>query len=216
MLLRAYDKGIIPDVEASFSIAACAIDSDFFQHLNTIPPEVVQQLRDFAENAPAHPEDSHFLLGIICVRPGFDFDIAKQIEREKHYWAARRLREHFFPDRPLPEFEPLIRLGFVDDVTEVDGSIVVFGESVPMLRVRRHPVHLVAPDGQELVTSTAGMLKVMRKSDRNSADPIVKRRWRRIGLSLENCPLSPDDIPLKPAVWLDRTSVADIPEPPSR
>ena len=211
-LITLYDRGTITKTELSWGISQSATDPHFFEHIDLVPRELMPQLREIAEHAQAHPEDC-LMIHSICTRPGFDYEAYDREQRETAYWSARRLREHFYPDRPMPEFEPLKLAGLVDDSREKDGSVVIFGDIHSHL-IRRNPIHLIAPNGSRIITSATGMGFIKDDRDLNSSDPIT-RQYGRHGVYLDDNVKSTSDTPPGTEVWVDRTAVAELPDPPS-
>ena len=210
-LINLYSRGAITETELSAKIADCAIDSRFFQHLDIVPDAVMTRLRRIAERAPAHPEDC-LIIGSYSATAGFDYDSYDREQRETAYWAARRLREYFYPDSPMPKFEALKLVGAVDDAIESNGTIVISGDIQSHL-IRRNPIHLITPDGRKIVTSSAGLGFIKRDEDQESSDPIIKR-YGRHGIYLDQNVKSPLQIPPQSQVWVDRSEVAELPDSP--
>ena len=195
-ILAHYDRGMMSDSERVMRIAELAIHADFFQHLETVPNSLIPELRDIAEHAPAHPEDC-FSVTQSSFRGGVERKTFEQQERSRMYWSARRLREHFFPNRPLPDFDRLKCLGLVHESKQESGTVTIIGAFRDILLIREHPLRLIKPDGETLVTHL-----VEWGCDRN-VDGI---RF----LQLDSNVSSLDDTPPKTEVWLDRRAVEDV------
>src|SRR5262249_48003097 len=145
-------------------IAGYATRPGFFKCLEGLPPEVVEGLRGIASGAPAHPED------VINGNGHYDPMTAEGVRAMRPrgppgaYRAGRTLRTHFFPDRPLPPFEPRRRVGVVSDSTVVDGSVVLFGVEDSLI-INDHPVHCAPPSGGLIVTSVVRQCHVRGPGD---------------------------------------------------
>ena len=202
-----HNDGTITASELTNALCNFVIESrDFFQHLDCIPPEVLTELRRIAERAPAHPEDCLIIQGI-TEGPDFDWESYDLGIREGHYWASRRLREHFFPELPMPQFEKMKFAGKVDEVRELDGSVVILGEFSSYL-IRKHPIRLKAPNGQIMITSVTAerLIGVDR-----SATP---KQYGELGLWLGHNVKSAEDVAIGTEVWVDRSNVGEPIEPP--
>jgi hypothetical protein len=209
-LVKLYEKDVITMRELSDQIALWAVYPEFFQHMDLVPSTVISQLQEYAQQAPAHPEDV-FILRSDCSTGDFNHDAARE-ERERWYWCARRLRQHFFPNLPLPPFEPITLIGGVTESIEVNGVVFIIGEFGSHL-VRRNPIHLIPPAGPRIVTSVIGEGFIKRDGDQDSTDTIV-RQWGHYGLYLGKNVRSPLETPPGTEVWVDRTAVADVREHP--
>jgi hypothetical protein len=210
-LIQLYVGGGITELELSWQIAECAISPDFFLHLDEIPAKVMQRLREIAAEAQAHPED-YAIIRSVCGSPDFDYETYEREQREVTYWSARRLREFFYPERPLPEFKPLKLVGVVEDAIELDGTIVIFGE-IESSFIRRHPIRLVTPDGRIIVTSASERGFLKQEPDGQSDDPYVQSLGR-LGIWLDRAVGSTSEVPPGTEVWVDRTAVQRLPDPP--
>lgn len=209
--IRRYERGIYTKLELVGLIAELALDPEFFHHLDLLPRDVLSQLREIAERAPAHPEDCLFIHAG-SYGANFDYEAFDRKQRERGYWSARRLREHFYPNLPMPQFEPLKLAGVVHEAIKVEGSIVIFGD-IHTSPIRKHPIHLITPDGCEIITSATATGFVKQDCDLESPDRTTQR-YGRHGVHLDENVRSPSDIPRGTEVWIDRTAAAEIPPPP--
>ena len=209
-IVELFQRGTVTVREAAPEIAEAAVDPGFFDHLELIPEQLVTELREIAEHAPAHPEDVfHFRWGL---SRSDDVEARYRNARNHIYWSDRRLREHFFPDKPLPAFEPIKLVGAVEASIEVEGEVAVFGE-IDTFIMRRNPVICVRPDGTTLVTSLSRCDRVRRNADLTSDNSLV-RSYGQIGLFFDDNVRSVADVPPQTEVWVDRTAMSEIPDPP--
>lgn len=210
-LVQLFDAGQLNEIEFALEIAACTERPDFTMHLDRIPADVMQRLRKIAEEAPAHPEDC-LVIGSVHGEPGFDYEAWNRAHREAVYWSGRQLREYFYPDRPLPEFQPLKLIGAVADTLELDGAVVIIGDFKSMF-IRRHPIQLALPDSRTIATAGAEVGYFKSEHDSASEDPEI-REWGRHGIKLGSNVKSTLDIPQGTEVWVDRTAARQLPSPP--
>jgi hypothetical protein len=213
-ILKAWIKnvrdGLVSEAEMPSQIYLMATRPQFFNHLNLIPPDLLEVVKEAAKCCASHPED--FISGVYGPNHGPD-DIRKdREEREEFYWAHRRLYEVFHPDQPLPEFVPIVLAGVVKDVTEIDGVVVVFG--VRSWLIRRNPIHLVRPDGSRMITHAIDEQYIKRECDNDSPDR-YHREFGQKGLFLADNVRSIDDAPIGTEVWIDRTNAPPIPPRPA-
>lgn len=210
-LVQLFDAGTLNEIEFALEIAACTERPDFTMHLDHIPADLMQRLRTIAEEAPAHPEDC-LIIGSVYGEPGFDYEAWNRAHREAVYWSGRRLREFFYPDRPLPEFQPLKLIGVVADTLELDGAVVIIGEFKSMF-IRRHPMQLALPDSRTISTAASEIGVFKSRHDTESDDPAV-REWGRRGIKLGGNVTSTSDVPARTEVWVDRSAAQQLPKPP--
>lgn len=205
-----FERDVLTVREAADMIAGAALDPEFFDHLEIIPEQLVTELRRLAEHASGHPED------VFHIRWGGarDAEVEARYREQRNciYWSDRRLREYFFPGKPLPAFEPIKLVGVVDESIEVEGEIAVFGE-IDTFIMRHNPVICVRPDGTKLVTSLSRCDRVRRDVDLESDDSFV-RSYGQVGLFFDNNVQSVADVPPQTEVWVDRTAMSEIPDPP--
>jgi hypothetical protein len=207
-----YERGIIRHEEHVGMIGGLATRPGFFECLEGLPPEVVEGLREMAFGAPAHPEDFFDGIGHVSPMTKEEFKTHQRQQRLHSYWARKRLRMHFFPDCPLPPFEPRKRVGVVCDLTVVDGSVALFGVEHSFL-IRDHPVHCVPPSGGLIVTSVVRQGFVRGPGD--EADDAFRRHYGRHGVFLDAKVRSPSEVPPGTEVWVDRSAASEIPPLPA-
>jgi hypothetical protein len=216
-LVTRLKRGEITQGELASMASELSLEPKFFDHIGLLPEETIQELRGMGEYASGHPEDVFFILSPVCYSREPTYDEYLEMDkanREARYRVEKRLREYFFPGEPLPAFEPVILAGHVEETIEIDGSIVVFGEETEesnYFLIRKHPVHLVNPAGNKIITSVTKQEWIRRESDAQSPDAIV-RHFGRAGLFLGENVKSAAEIPPKTALWVDRTAVAALPD----
>lgn len=210
--LHEYQRGAYTAFDVSTRLGLFAACPEFAELLSEFPENIVKEMREIGMHAPAHPEDSRVIRwGSIAVKNGNDdHDFSSRLE---DYWSARRLREYFYPELPLPEFEPLKFIGDVEETIEWDNHIVILGE-LSLRFVRNHPVLLDRPSKSRITTSGKYSGRIRMDSDQDSEDP-YRRKHGQFGLRLGENVTSVDDVPPGTKVWVDRTAVAEIPPPPS-
>jgi len=211
--LKRFEDGVFTRHELVERVLYNALHPQFFSHLHLIPPEILEEVKEKAKNCPAHPEDWLCLHNPRFYGPDLDLDdIQRDREsREWSYWQRRRIHELFHPDQPLPEFVPIILAGVVKDVVKIDGVVVIFGAD--SLQMRRHPIHLVRPDGSRTITHVVDQDYVKRECDNDSPDN-YHRKFGQQGLFLADNVRSIDDVPIGTEVWIDRTNAPPIPPRP--
>jgi hypothetical protein len=210
-VMTLYERGIIRHEERVAMIGGLATRPGFFACLERLPIELVEGLQEMAFGAPAHPEDVFDGIGHVSPMTKEEFKTHQRQQRLHSYWVRRLLRMHFFPDRPLPPFEPRKRVGVVCDSTVVDGSVVLFGVEHSFL-IRDHPVHCVPPSGGLIVTSVIRQGLVRGPGD--EAGDAFRRHYGRHGAFLQANVSSPSEVPPGTAVWVDRSASSEIPPLP--
>ena len=101
-LISLFDRGVITRLELTNQIADLAVDRDFFQNIDVLPPDVVLQRREIAEHAPAHPEDC-LIIGSFTVGP---------YANHEEYELELRNVAYCWPPCRVPRSECEITLGY--------------------------------------------------------------------------------------------------------
>ena len=207
--IALYERGIYTHYEMINSISSLAILPGFFESLIWLPHEVVEALRErVSRGMAAHPEDLTNGNAYYKRMTEDEFRAAQLRERQIAYWNLRLLAFHFYPDRPIPPFEPLKRIGIVSDSIVVEGLVVLFGVDEWYL-VREHPIHCVAPSGLRIVTSACQQSFV-----RSAADEVgdyIQQKYGRMGVFLAANVKLPAEVPPGTEVWVDRSAAGPIP-----
>ena len=212
--MQRFRDGIITRIEMVEHVLGNVLHPEFFNHLHLIPPNLLEEIKEEAKNCPGHPEDWLCLHNPRFYGPDLDLDDLRRDReyREWLYWRRRRIHELFHPDQPLLEFVPIILAGVVKDVVKIDGVVVIFGAD--SLQMRRHPIHLVRPDGSRLITHVIDEDYVKRECDNDSPDE-YHRKYGQRALFLADNVRSVDDAPIGTEVWIDRTNADPIPPCPA-
>jgi hypothetical protein len=211
------DCGVLSLIELVNRISALATEPGFFNHIERLPPDVVDGLRRHGANAEAHPEDYvDGFMGLVDSMPTREeFEEMTRRGRARGYWVGRLLREHFFPGLPMPAFETMKLDGTVSDASLVDGAVVILGP--PDHFIRSHPIHLVSPSGGSIVTSV-----IRRDLVPNPAVDVPDglsggrvgyflAQLGRNGLFLDANVRSPAEVPPGTEVWVDRSDAGEVP-----
>ncbi len=206
--LNYYKRNVLTKKELTLKLTDLANHPDFFSHLHKFPEETLADLKEKCKTPYSHPEDISLDMGGTYM-PGTDIEAFRRKKERLLYWGIRRLHEHFYPDQPLPEFEVLKYIGKVDDVRVINGTVAIRGKlSYP--RVMDFPLHIRRPDGKEIITSVT----IRESFDEN---------WERTPRSVELRPVlfldkqvqGASDAPVGSEVWVDRTSIKELPPPPT-
>lgn len=206
-LVSLCERQIIAERSLILHLTYCAAYSQFFDHLELVPERLFPQLREVAQQAPPHPEDSSFVLGLGW-STGSDADPYNRASREQYYWGSRNLREYFYPGLALPHFELIKLIGVVEEVVELDGSIVLFGDIDTML-VRDNPIELITPFGTKIRTTVIRCESIRRDRDAQSSEWQI-REFGQFALILADSIKSIAEAPVGTEVWVDRTAVAEV------
>ena len=211
-VLGYHQRGITTERETAMRFESLAVDPGFFDHLEIIPDPILSRLKKSAENAPAHPDD-FYIVSTGCYPRGSSASMEKIVQanqdlRDRVYWGVRKLREYFFPDLPMPKFEPQRRAGVVDDVMEVLGQLVIFGKIDDGL-IHEYPIQLIPPGGDEIVTTVQRYGFVRMREDLETDDWLVRREGRH-GIFLGTEVRRLEDVPVGTEVWVDRSARAYI------
>jgi len=212
-LVDMFEHGDLTSRELDWKIWDCVLEPSFFKYLDLLPERSIEALRERANEASAHPEDILIILAGSYLREPTEeeYFASDKAARESCFRIDKRLREHFFPGRPLPAFEAVKLAGVVEESVEIDGSVVVFGEEISSYLIRRNPIQLITPSGRKVITSVQKQRWIKSESDAKSHDPIT-RQAGRLGLFLAENVKSAAEIPPKTALWVDRTAVAALPD----
>jgi len=212
--IQHFRDGIITRHELVKIVYDNVLHPQFFNHLHLIPPDVMEEVKEKAKHCVAHPEDWLCLHNPHFYGPELDLDEIERDRkfREEEYWCCRRIHEFFHPNRPLPEFIPIILDGVVKDVAEVDGVVVIFG--VYSGTIRRNPIHLVRPDGSRMITHVIDERYVEREGDQPNSLEYIRKHGTSRALFLADNVRSIDDVPIGTEVWIDRTNAPPIPPRP--
>lgn len=205
-LLSLFDRGVITRLELTNQIADLAVDPDFFQNIDVLPPDIVLQLCEIAEHAPAHPEDC-LIIGSFSVGLNSDHEEYERELRIVAYWSALRLREYFYPNLPLPKFEPLKLAGVVEEAIVWDGAVAVLGD-IQTYWIRKNPIQLILPNGGTINASASRMIVIRGQSVLDTTEPSVDHIAGRHAVCLDQSVKSPSDIPSGTEVWVDRSNVS--------
>ncbi|MCA9146877.1 MAG: hypothetical protein KDB05_29065 [Planctomycetales bacterium] len=205
-ILEGRNLGRVSSDEAVWLLLECTIDPEFFSHLELLPDDIVTELKSIARNAPSHPEDAEITSLAIVHQNADEHD---QGIRVTYYWAARRLREFYYPDDALPPFERIRLIGVISHALVVDGYVVIFG-NIDAWFARKHPIRLIAPNGVTTTSSIIGMDNIER-SDLPDSMTYIQRKQMCYGLFLADDVQSLLEVPVGTEVWVDRTAVTDIP-----
>ncbi len=211
--LRAFELGIITRLELKHLLLCLAAYPHFFSRLSDIPRETLEAIVEMSLDAPAHPEDSGMVTTATFESPEAWAAYDSQMRLE-HYWACRRLRDHFHPELPLPQFDPEISIGVVDKAVWFEGNFVLLGTFRCEL-IRNHPVS-VRHDGLAIPITVVGNTSVPCGKYRESED-YVTRTYGYSGLIVDTPDGSLPEGCEGAEVWVDRRSVPDpepIEEPP--
>lgn len=217
LMVRAvahYDRGQYTRWECIDSLTGLVFRPGFFDCLGSLPGWAVDEPSKIASGAPAHPED--VINGNVHYAPMAqeEFDAQRRREREASYWCAKLLRIHFFPNQPLPPFEPILRVGTASESTIIDDTVVLFDEGESFLKhsllIRNYPVRCIPPSGNLIITSIVRKDFVESPRDGLSGNPSAKR-FDRLGLFLSANIRSPSEVPPGTEVWIDRSAAGEIP-----
>lgn len=195
--------------ELRFRLVPYAVRPEFFELIDALPGDIVSFLKEFAADSPAHPEDVVIgYTGAFNMTPD-EWDAFEAQDRLKYYWGCRRLREYFYPELQIPEFQLEKCIGNVQAVCDADGDTVLLGD-LQDCYIRSNPVE-IRQNGESFPIRTGGRTCVKRESDQQSEDPII-RSHGRAGLIVRFLQAAPDEVAIGAELWVDRTAVRDIPE----
>ncbi|WP_435016330.1 hypothetical protein TA3x_003895 [Tundrisphaera sp. TA3] len=189
-------RGVFCRGELAYEIAALAPWPGFLECLAGLPADLVEEVREIASKPHAHPED--VINGTALYGPMTEEEFEEMQRRNQlhAYWLMRILHGLFYPERPMPVFEPITRVGIVSESAVVDGSVVLFGVLNSFI-IRKHPVRCVPPSGEVIITS--------------ALPRTYAKELDRYGVFLDATVRSPAEVPPGTEVWVDRTAASDIP-----
>lgn len=212
-----FDRGFITRIELINGIAGLATEPGFFDHVDRLPPEVVEGLRERGAHAAAHPEDfADAVAGVLLSHTVTEemFEEMKRRGAHRGYWIGRLLREHFPPGLPMPTFETMILDGTVTDARMVDGTVVIFGPYG--FFIRKNPVHLVTPSGERIVTSVVRQDWILNPQVEvpaglsEAATRIFVIRHSSKGFFLDARVKTPAEVPPGTQFWVERSAPEKI------
>jgi hypothetical protein len=207
-LLRDYDRGLWTWHNLVSNISDFALSDGFFDYMRSLSPEIVEGLTKIALQAPSHPEDVQIIASYCGPWPNPAWEKALDDDRLRCYWSAKKLREFLFPGLPIPPFEPVKRIGKVEESVRDGESVVLFGKFEGWM-IRKHPVFCVTPSADKIrVTVTS--VGFVKRTHEDSTEPF-KRQHGRFALTLDGTRLRPEQIPAGSEVLVDRTEATVIP-----
>ena len=214
-LLQQYEAGRMTKTEVTIRITQYAYRPGFTQCLSLLPDNVIDRLRDIADKAPAHPEDVCIVGGgTLVINDIKAYYASKRKENERYYWGAKALREHFYPDRPLPEFQVLKEIGVVEKTLMTPEGVAVTGsEEFAMSYIHLNPLRCQPPSGERIDTTFEGTV-LFDDNDSIVTDVRGLKIWHlNRGIILGPNVTSPDQIPSGTVLYVDRDKVRHIPKP---
>lgn len=201
-----YEQGRITLNDAIYSVSMYSVEPVFFECLECLPTEIVDGLKESASNPPLHPEDI-FIMAAEMAYYALDCDIdqAKREWRQKIYWTQRYISEHYFPDLPMPEFEPILFVGHVSRQTSFENQkcIVIGGETAHRSYIAYdHPILLATPCGVQHETQCTGRAYQAMTPEEEEA---------KYGTMILEELDSSIEIPVGTAIRIDRSMHVEIP-----
>ena len=208
-------RGLLKDVdigatekEIGNKLIEFALIPDFFEHLDLIP-EYIERLKAAAKNAWSHPED----VDIFYLHHPKPTGERLRNMHIREYWTHKALRDYFYPDKPLPEFEVIKYLGEVKDTYMYEDSLVIFVNDINHFLIKGHPVICVKPDEAKVVTKDKGFGWFKREQDALSED-YNTRIYGTPGIILGPEFRKLEDLPIGSKLYIDREDHKEIPPKP--
>lgn len=207
-IIKQFNSGVLARGEIVNSITPYILHPRFRSRIKTLPNTLIEILKELAHDAPAHPEDVWAVLACVVVGPEFNMGAWVHQKCMTDFWRGKLLREYFFPDKPLPDFEEVKCIGIVESAIDLESCVVIVAD-LDWGIIREHPTHITTPQGQKIDTRIFWRHELFSENDRKQLDDLLLYQINS-AFGLDEHVRFAREIPPESKVWVDRTG-SDIP-----